>query len=149
LSYLCDTSIWIAISVQAHQHNRLATAWFDTIDETEAAFFCRATQISFLRLLTTASVMARYGLTPLSNDRARDILDRLLADARVGQLLDEPPGLDRYWREFSARRTSSPNIWVDAYLAAFARAADYQLVTTDGGFRQYRGLDAVVLIEGA
>jgi predicted nucleic acid-binding protein len=34
---------------------------------------------------------------------------------------------------------------MDAYLAAFALAGGYRLVTTDRGFRQFNGLDVVVL----
>jgi toxin-antitoxin system PIN domain toxin len=146
-SYLCDTSVWIALSIQAHIHNHLAARWFDTITEHGAVLFCRATEQSVLRLLTTTSVMVRYGISPLSNEAAWGIIDSLFDDDRVSRRLNEPPGIDRYWRQFSARRTSSPNVWMDAYLAAFARAADCQLVTIDGGFSQYRGLDALVLVE--
>jgi toxin-antitoxin system PIN domain toxin len=148
-TYLFDTSVWIALSIQTHVHNRMASTWFETIVEPASALFCRATQQSVLRLLTTAAVMARYGLGPLSNDQAWEVLDSLLRDERVDQVLEEPPGLARFWREFSARQTSSPNVWMDAYLAAFARAAGYELVTIDGGFRQYRGLAVVVLEERA
>jgi predicted nucleic acid-binding protein len=59
--------------------------------------------------------------------------------------MDEPDGLGKHWKEYSGRDTASPNIWMDAYLAAFARAAGYQLITTDSGFRQFRNLDLVVL----
>jgi len=34
---------------------------------------------------------------------------------------------------------------MDAYLAAFAFAGGHQLVTTDKGFKQFKGLDLVVL----
>jgi hypothetical protein len=36
---------------------------------------------------------------------------------------------------------------MDAYLAAFACAGGFQLVTTDSGFRQFRGLDLLLLGE--
>jgi predicted nucleic acid-binding protein len=34
---------------------------------------------------------------------------------------------------------------MDAYLAAFALASQYRMVTTDAAFRQFRGLDLLVL----
>ena len=40
---------------------------------------------------------------------------------------------------FGARRE------MDAYLAAFAMAGAYQLVTTDSAFKQFTGLDLLVL----
>lgn len=34
---------------------------------------------------------------------------------------------------------------MDAYLAAFAMAGGYRMVTTDRAFRQFQGLDLVLL----
>jgi predicted nucleic acid-binding protein len=34
---------------------------------------------------------------------------------------------------------------MDAYLAAFALAGRYSMVTTDAAFRQFRGLDLLIL----
>jgi hypothetical protein len=34
---------------------------------------------------------------------------------------------------------------MDAYLAAFAMSGQQQLVTTDKGFKQFKGLDLLVL----
>jgi predicted nucleic acid-binding protein len=39
-------------------------------------------------------------------------------------------------------------LWADAYLAAFAMSAGHQLVTTDKGFKQFKGLDVLVLSSG-
>jgi len=55
------------------------------------------------------------------------------------------PGVERLWKELAARGTASPKLWMDAYLAAFALAGRYSMVTTDAGFRQFRGLDLLVL----
>jgi predicted nucleic acid-binding protein len=54
-------------------------------------------------------------------------------------------GLDRRWRQLAARDAASPKRWMDAYLAAFAQAGGYRLVTTDAAFRQFAGLDLVLL----
>lgn len=62
--------------------------------------------------------------------------------------LEEPDGLEERWREYAVRPLSSPNLWMDAYLAAFARQSGCQFVTTDLAFRQFVGLDVVVLDNG-
>lgn len=40
---------------------------------------------------------------------------------------------------------ASPKLWMDAYLAAFARSAGYTLVTTDAAFTQFADLDLRLL----
>jgi len=57
----------------------------------------------------------------------------------------EPPGLEGQWTSFALRASASPKLWMDAYLAAFARAGGYRMVTTDVAFRQFPGLDVLVL----
>jgi predicted nucleic acid-binding protein len=43
------------------------------------------------------------------------------------------------------RKTFSPNVWSDAYLAAFAQAADFEVVTFDKGFMQYKNVRVAIL----
>ena len=43
------------------------------------------------------------------------------------------------------RQSFSPKVWNDAYLAAFAIEAGLQLITTDGDFRVFPGLQYSVL----
>jgi toxin-antitoxin system PIN domain toxin len=110
--------------------------------------FCRATQQSFLRLLTNRSVLAPYGLQPLTNREAWQVCDDLLADTRVALRNDEPAGLEQRWRDFAVREMSSPKLWMDAYLAAYASVAGFRLVTADTGFKQFPGLDLLLLGAG-
>lgn len=58
---------------------------------------------------------------------------------------EEPPALAAPWRTLSSRASSSPKPWMDAYLPAFAITGVLQLVTFDRAFRQFPGLDVVVL----
>ena len=143
--YLCDTSVWLALSLQHHVHHALAGRWFDTVDRAGAVRFCRSTQQSLLRLLTTSSVFAVYGDPPLSSDQAWNQYERLRTDDRIGFEEREPTGLESHWRRFTARPSASPKLWMDAYLAAFAIAAGLRLVTTDTAFRQFPELDLLVL----
>lgn len=64
--------------------------------------FCRATQQSFLRLLTSAAVLAPYGNQPLTNSQAWDAYEALLADERITFAAEEPQGIATLWRDYGA-----------------------------------------------
>ena len=143
--HLLDSSIWVAISIAGHIHNSATRAWLDAIDEPDSLYFCRATQQSFLRLMTNSAMVAPYKQPPLTNRQAWAAYQALLADDRIVFEANEPAGTEIYWRQFSDRRQASTNLWMDAYLAAFAAAGGYRFVTTDAAFRQFRGLDLLLL----
>jgi hypothetical protein len=127
-----DVNVWLAMTVSAHEHHRIAVGWFDALEGSSRVCFCRITQMSLLRLLTTEAVMGRDEvLTQLQAWRA---YDELLADERV-RWFSEPSGLDREFRSRSTHDRPAPKDWTDAYLAAFASAADLTLVSFDQGFR--------------
>jgi toxin-antitoxin system PIN domain toxin len=142
---LCDSGVWLALSIDRHTHHVAAREWMMTVVDQASVFFCRATQQSLLRLLTTATVFVEYGSPPLTNQQAWEAYDGLLADNRVEFQPQEPAGLELRWRQFAARDSSSPKLWMDAYLAAFAMAGGYQMVTTDAAFKQFEGLDLKLL----
>lgn len=142
---LCDSNVWLALTLSKHVHHPACHEWLDTIEETASIGFCRATQQSFLRLLTNASVLRPYGNRPLTNRRAWKVYETLLGDDRIVFRVDEPSGLEARWTQFALRKSASPKLWMDAYLAAFALAGGYTMVTTDGAFEQFRGLDLELL----
>lgn len=142
--YLCDTNIWVALAIGEHVHNALTSAWLDSVDEPASVLFCRSTQQSFLRLLTVPAITAHYRFGPLSNADAWSSYRELIADERIS-FQAEPAGIEQQWRSFSDRGMSSSALWMDAYLAAFAVTLGCQLVTTDAGFRQFRGLNLLLL----
>ena len=146
-SDLCDVNVLVALAIERHGHHRAASAWLGDVHIPGGIVICRATQQGFLRLLTTASVVAPYDFRPMSNDEAWARSETLLADDRL-TVRAEPDGLDSLWRGFAARRSASPKLWMDAYLAAFAKAGGCRMVTTDGAFRQFTGLDLLVLGDG-
>jgi toxin-antitoxin system PIN domain toxin len=135
----------LALTHERHAHHRVASGWFESLVEPASVHFCRATQHSFLRLLTVASVRAPYGEAPLTNQQAWSAFDALLADDRIVLQMREPAGLETYWRQFASQGSASPKLWMDAYLAAFAVAGGYQFVSTDAAFAQFEGLDLVLL----
>jgi toxin-antitoxin system PIN domain toxin len=138
--YLPDINVWLALAFTDHEHHPSALKWFDNRADGECAF-CRLTQQGFLRLATTSEATAGRPLTLIKAWRAYDDLFR---DPRV-VFSEEPEDLERFWRDYTHRRSVSPKVWNDAYLAGFARAADFELVTFDLGFRQYRQLKLTVL----
>lgn len=137
---LCDTNVWLALALSKHVHHHVAREWLDTIEEVATVHFCRATQQSFLRLLTNRAVLGAYGNAPLTNAEAWSAYAALLADDRITMAGQEPGSLETKWRTFAVRQSVSPKVWMDAYLAAFASTGGFELVTTDTDFKQYRGI---------
>jgi uncharacterized protein len=144
---LCDSNIWLALALSRHAHHAAVREWFETVDAPASVLFCRATQQTFLRLVTNASVLSPYGNPPLTNRQAWEAYQAILVDDRIVFRPEEPAGLEAHWRRFALRETASPKIWMDAYLAAFAFAGGYRMVTTDAAFTQFRGLDLELLGE--
>ena len=141
---LADSNVWLALTLSQHRFHEASAAWMQSLPKKPALLFCRATQQSFLRLLTTRAVMEPYGIPPLSNHKAWSVYEGFRADRRVGWA-DEPEGLDDRWKAAAGHAKPSPKLWMDAYLAAFAIQSGHQLVTTDRDFRQFKGLDLFLL----
>jgi uncharacterized protein len=142
---LCDSNVWLALALSKHVHHDAAREWLETVDESASVFFCRPTQQAFLRLLTNASVLGPYGNPPLTNREAWSAYEAFLSDHRIAVQRNEPVGVESLWKALAVRGTASPKLWMDAYLAAFAMAGRYSMVTTDVAFRQFRGLDLLIL----
>ena len=142
---LLDVNVWLALVLSKHVHHGVASDWLAQVDEPGTVVLCRSVQLSLLRLLTTAAVLAPYGNASLTNKEAWSICQELASDDRVLPGYPEPPGIEGHWRSFAAHDRASPKLWMDAYLAAFTLASGCQLVTTDAAFRQFGGLDVVVL----
>ena len=97
-------------------------------------------ETSGIRTIVDAQKKTREGREPIT----WSVYDGLLADERI-VWVEEPSGLEASWRKFAGGSNASPKLWMDAYLAAFALAGGYQLVTSDKAFLQFKGLDVVVL----
>jgi toxin-antitoxin system PIN domain toxin len=136
---LVDSNVWLALTLSKHVFHTACHEWLKRCTKTGEVLFCRATQQSFLRLLTTRAVLNAYGNPPLSNAEAWAVYEGYGADKRI-TFAEEPRGLMAHWKKMSATHIASPKIWMDSYLAAFAIAGGYQLVTTDEDFRKYEGL---------
>ena len=140
---LADSNVWLALALSDHVFHRAASDWLDE-QPSSSVFFCRSTQQSFVRLITTRAVVAVFGVPPMSNKSAWSTYAAFRADSRVGWI-EEPDGLEVQWKKWAVRATASPKLWMDAYLAAFAISSGSRFVTTDSGFKQFKGLDVVLL----
>jgi len=121
-----DVNVWLAILRADHVHRGAARKWWDS-ELSAAIAFSRLTQVSVLRLLTTAAAMNGK---PLTMSAAWHAYDRLFDDDRV-TLLPEPDSLEAAFRKLSRSRLASPKVWADAYLVAFAAENNGTLVTFD------------------
>lgn len=134
-----DVNVWFALLYADHVHRASALTWWQS-EASERIAFTRLTQLSVLRLSTTAAAM--HG-QPLSMAEAWQAYDRLFEDDRV-LVYPEPPGLEAQFRQLSEAPVASPKVWADAYLVAFASGHSGQLVTFDRALEN-RGANCLVL----
>lgn len=121
-----DVNVWLALLMADHVHRAAALRWWER-DEANSIAFCRLTQFAVLRLLTTSAAMNGK---PLTMNQAWKAYDRLFDDARV-VFLAEPQRIEERIRKLATGGASSPKLWMDTYLAAFADQADAGIVTFD------------------
>jgi len=138
--FLPDINFWLALTFEVHAHHIRAKEFFDS-HPSEPTFFCRFTQQGFLRLASNATV---FGDEAVSLREGWGLYEKMLNDPRVN-LAQEPNDLERHWRNYTNVGPRSPKFSSDAFLAAFARAADFRLVTFDRGFGQFKDLNCLIL----
>ncbi|MFZ0961099.1 MAG: TA system VapC family ribonuclease toxin [Terriglobia bacterium] len=137
---LPDASVWLPLSAPEHLHYPRARRYWDEESASELAF-CRVTALAFLRRLTNAKIL---GNAALDSGAAWHALETWLAVPQI-TLLSEPPGLDELLAQWAGKLDLSGGHWTDAYLAAFAVASGCRLVTFDGDFHRYPGIDFLLL----
>ena len=120
-----DVNVWLALATTEHVHHGLAVRWWKEASGRIA--FSRITQLGFLRLMTTAAAMDGK---PLRMSAAWSVHDRLFEDDRV-VFISEPAAVEPFFRENTSGGAPSPKIWVDAWLLAFAHAAEGTVITFD------------------
>lgn len=141
MRHLCDANVWVALSLENHGARPRCLEWYGTLRNSDTLAFCRFSQQSYLRLLTTK---AFTGDEVRTNRQALAAYRQLWESPHV-DWLEEPEELENLWFKYADLSSSSPKIWMDAYLAAFAVLSNSQLVTFDKGFRVYKGLDWIDL----
>ena len=144
--WLVDTNVWLAAIFTTHPLHQVARDAVQQATPVEPAVFCRATQLSFLRLSSTPTLLKAYGAEGLTNRDALVALHALQALRQVS-VREEPRGTLALWHAISALDSASPKVWMDAYLAAFAISGGLRMLTLDQDFRNFlpRGLDLALL----
>lgn len=120
-----DVNVWLALASPEHVHHGIAAQWWE--EATGSIGFSRITQLGFLRLMTTPAAMDGK---PLTMAEAWGVHDRLFEDERV-VFVSEPAGVETGFRQLSSAGVASPKLWTDAWLLAFAKAAEGTVITFD------------------
>jgi toxin-antitoxin system PIN domain toxin len=143
---LLDGNVWLAAAFPAHPAHANSQKVLLEATPGSPALFCRATQQSFLRLVSTPAIFKAYRSDPITN---RDALSALAAFAALPQvdLIEEPPELEALWWRLAGLEEAAPKRWMDAYLAAFAIRGSLRMISLDRDFEQFLGaqLDLVLL----
>jgi len=121
-------NVWVALTYGGHEHHDLARAWFEALDPDDRLCFCRFTQISLLRLLTTSAVMGADEV--MTQVQAWAAYDQWTKDGRI-LFLEEPPNVEAVFRGLTRQVHPNPKNWADAYLGAFATVTGMRFVTFD------------------
>ena len=147
--WLVDTNVWLAAIFTTHPLHQVARDAVQQATPAEPAVFCRATQLSFLRLASTSTLLKAYGAEGLTHRDALVALHALQALREVN-VREEPRGTLALWQAMSALDSASPKVWMDAYLAAFAISGGLRMLTLDQDFRNFvpQGLDLALLRQG-
>ncbi|HEV3076258.1 MAG TPA: TA system VapC family ribonuclease toxin [Thermoanaerobaculia bacterium] len=136
MGYLADVNFLIALLHAKHALSERAVAWLGRQEQAGSILLCRVAQMGVLRILTNPTWLKGEVLSAAA---VWDAWDLLLTDDRFASI-QEPAGIESEWRlvtrDFAAGRPAG----TDAYLAAFARAGGYSLLTFDRGFHQFEDL---------
>ena len=140
MKFLADVNVIFPLLLSRHSHREAALKWFDSTSSGEIAL-CRLVRLGVLRLLSSAKVMGPDVLTP---KLALQVLHMLEQDDRI-VLASEPQDLDAELKSLAGRCATTPNLWTDVYLAAFAKVGGLKLVSFDRGFSKFGRLPFLTL----
>jgi toxin-antitoxin system PIN domain toxin len=137
---LLDVNVWVALYAADHDHHAAARQyWRDSL--APSRLFCRLTTMALLRLISNPSVM---GDETVRGSAALMRLDEALNTDGV-RLVTEPHDLDKVLSSLASDMPISAADWTDAYLATFAIAGNYRMVTFNRGFQRFTGLGLLLL----
>ncbi len=142
--FLLDTNVLLADVLDFHVHHTLARQWFTTQESEPIFYLPRVVQISFMRLLTSESVLKEDAVT---NQKAIEVWEELMLDTRFQYLADKNYKL-RKWPFLGNKQKRDPKLWMDGYLAGLAIENSLVLVSLDKGFKKMKqdGLDLECLL---
>ncbi len=136
---LFDSSAWIALAFSSHPGHAAARAVFEAAHSSAPVAVCRATQLSFLRLVTTPIIQKTYRSEHIDNALAWRKWEGIASLPQI-LFLPEPKGIETRWKQFAALKSAAPKRWMNAYLAAFALTYGIQIAGFDRDFSRFKGL---------
>jgi toxin-antitoxin system PIN domain toxin len=122
-----DVNVWLALSYPPHIHHEAAENWYESASPSPTLVFCRHTQLSLFRLLSTEAILKQ---DVLSQRRCWEEFDQWIGSGEA-IYAEEPAGLESVMRARTSAESVSPKTWADAYLASFAEKSNLPLVTFD------------------
>jgi toxin-antitoxin system PIN domain toxin len=137
---LAEANVVLALLARRHVYHVPAVRWYDDLEESEGGI-CRVVQLTVVRLLGDGNIMGRDALSAAD---AWSLTQDLLEDDRL-DLVSEPAGIDALLPSLYASAAPTARFITDAYLAAFAIAANRRLVAFDPAFHEFSGLDVDLL----
>ena len=132
---LPDVNVWLALAAPDHVHHDRAVAYWRN-ESLPAMVFCRTTMLGFVRVSSSPRFMDGQPLTPIAAWNAW----QKLCDVPGITLAPEPPGCDGHLAGWVGSSLVSSRLWTDAWLAAFAVAGNYRLVSFHSDFSRFAGL---------
>jgi toxin-antitoxin system PIN domain toxin len=122
-----DVNVWLALSHPRHLHHEIAVAWLEALAESTALVFCRHTQLSWFRLMTTEAAM---GPDTQTQRQCWQLYDGWVEPGKA-VFAYEPQDIEEEMRLRSGAEAPNPKEWADAYLAAFSSVTGMTLITFD------------------
>lgn len=141
---IADVNVFLPLLIGAHPAHQTAVDWFNA-QSNGSIGWCVPVKLGVLRLLCNHRVMGHDALPPA---QALDVWSRLAANPRLTEVGRLPAEHETHLRRLIAKREPSPNIWVDAWLAALAICTSCEMVTFDRGFRSFDGVELRLLESG-
>jgi len=135
-----DVNVWVALSAVDHPlHGRAETYW--RLEAHQTLLFCRTTALGLVRV---TSQRHTFGGDPMTPAEAWENYRRWRARSEI-ELFADPPGIEEVIAEWCKAGLATARNWTDLYLAAFAVAGNFRLVTFDRDFGKFPGLELLHL----
>jgi toxin-antitoxin system PIN domain toxin len=135
-----DVNVWLAFTDSRHAFHLSARKYWEELREDDIAF-CRITMLGLMRLATHKKVMQGK---PFTNQEIWDIY-KAYRSMPIVHFLNEPQGIESHFCNCTNTPSFLHRLWTDGYIASFAMASGCRVVTFDGDFSRFEGLNVLIL----
>jgi toxin-antitoxin system PIN domain toxin len=134
---LLDANILIGAFRRDHPDHAVLKGWLEgTLNKGLALTFPSLVEVAFLRIVTHPDIFQ----VPSSLEEAVEFL-RVIQESGFFRETPWTQGMRSQWRRWCESPGLRGNDVNDAYIAASAAGAGCRLVSRDGGFKRFPGLD--------